>query len=179
MSSPSIIAANNEIQVLGSDLLDVNLDLSQARSLLALNKITLPSLVGSQTSPILRHAYLCFEHITGHGAPPAYDVYLNLPPAAQAMLKQSDHASMDAQLESLHFAGTLGFYGLESSSTPGLEHDGSGMNIILDVAGLLKGLRSRSDWSEQAMHISLLPREPLTANAAVSIGRISLQVAAA
>ncbi|MFZ6872969.1 hypothetical protein ACO0LF_12975 [Undibacterium sp. Di27W] len=177
MSSPSTIAAKNEILVLGSDLLDVQLDLSQPRNLPA-NKIALPGLGGSQSAQLLRHAYLCFEHITGHGTPPAYDVYLNLPPAAQAMLKQPAHGDMDTQLESQHFAGTLGFYGLESSSTPGLEHNGSGMNIILDITDLLKGLRNRSDWSEQALHVSLLPREPMTANAAASIGRISLQVVA-
>lgn len=168
MSSPSIIAANNDTQILGSDILNLQLDLTQNKRLPALSKISLPALVGSQAGQLLRHAYLRFEHISGHGVSPVYDVYLNLPTAAQT--------SMDTQLENRHFAGSLGFYGLEQSSTPSLEHDGSGMNLVLDVADLLNDLRSRSDWDMQTLHINLRPREPMAADASAQIGRVSLHV---
>lgn len=179
MNNPSIIAANNQAQILGSGMLDLRLNLSQGKRQPALNKISLPAVVGSKNGQLLRHAYLHFEHITGRGAPPVYDVYLNLPPVVQNILKQGAHAAIDAELESQHFAGSLGFYGLELSSTPSLEHDGSGMNITLDVADLLNSLRSSDDWNEQTLHVSLLARAPMTLDAAACIGRISLHVVAA
>lgn len=103
---------------------------------------------------------LHFENITGKGVPPIHDVYLNAPDGA------GDKES--------YYAGSVSFFGVEEASTPSVHQSGSGQHYALDITDLMKQLRSRPNWNDQELDVSLEPSREMGADTAVSIGRISL-----
>lgn len=105
---------------------------------------------------------LHFENITGTDVPPIYDVYLNVP--------------KEQSKPSTRYAGSLPFYGIETSSTPSRHHDGHGQHFALDISQLIFRLRSLPDWSEERLHITLEPTRPMPPEASAVIGRVSLYV---
>jgi|GEM_PF-5841097 len=107
-----------------------------------------------------RKVQLHFEDITGTGVPPIYDIYLNV--------------SVKEELSDKFYAGSLPFYGIDESSTPCLEHGGTGQHYVLDVSELFDKLSSLTDWSGKYLKISLESTKPMPVDASVTIGRISL-----
>lgn len=161
-SEPHVIAANNDKQVLSSTPHIFTLNFAPSTRHQPLGKLPAdPS--SDDTAPPYTAVFLNFENIVGKGQPPVYEVYVNLPD--------------DAEPNADHRAGALPLYGLAASSTPHWEHDGSGQRVVLDITELFNRLRTQPEWSSSQLRICLQPRKPLTGNASVSIGRVSLYIA--
>lgn len=155
---PELVAASEEPQQLGSQAHTMNLALPQGQKF---NQARSANMTAMRAMPA-QETFLNFENIVGTGVPPVYDVYLK-PPGATENSKE-------------YFAGSLPMFGIEAASVADEHQSGSGTHYVLQVNELLDQLRSRSDWKEDALQVTLAPRTPLKPGASVTIGRISLYV---
>ncbi len=103
--------------------------------------------------------FLHFENVTGKGVPPIYDVYINLPDGAE---------------KEAHYAGSLGFFGIEEASTANEHHSGSGQHFALDISNLVEELKQKNLWNEEELDITLAPERALDDDASVNVGRMSI-----
>jgi len=71
-------------------------------------------------------------------------------------------------------AGSVGLFGLEQASTPSIEHDGSGLNLMLDATATFDELRRKPGWDENQIFVELKPQEDIDESSLPEIGRISV-----
>ncbi len=153
--SSRLIAADNIDLSLSSDIHEITLSYLPD----SVTKTLLQELA-SKTSIEEYDLCLHFEKITGKGVPPVIEVYLNL---AEGEKPKQDN-----------YAGALGLYGIETSSTAGLEHDDSGQHRILEVSQLLSQLSKNPNWSDKGLKITLTLGTTLPVGSVIEIGRVSL-----
>lgn len=125
---------------------------SQVRSLLTALKVD-----GQSANPSI---YLHFENVRGKGNFPIVEVYLD---------------TVDAnKLTDENHVGSLGFYGLQESSTPSLTHNGTGMHLTLKISEPFARLMSRSDLPLSELKISLIPTRKIDRGEELIVGRITI-----
>ncbi|MPY24348.1 tyrosinase family protein [Shewanella sp. YLB-07] len=105
-------------------------------------------------------AYLYFENVTGKGVAPIYTVLMN---------------TSGTEAEGQEFVvGRISLFGLEVASTPSIHHNGSGLNIALDLSDVFDRLRTLPDWNANQLTVRLVPTGDVLADTDITIGRISL-----
>ncbi|MEY2441110.1 MAG: tyrosinase [bacterium] len=114
--------------------------------------------------------YLNVENIEGEANPGLlYGVYVNLP----------DDEPPDP--DGPHFAGTMSFFGIESTATDDDEEEAPhGLRHVFDITSLAAGLSEQGRWDPEHLHVTFSPIgiEDEAASALdvppVKIGRVSL-----
>jgi len=148
-----VIGASNEPKSLSSDRMVTKLSMVKAGH----KRSSFMKSLASDPKP--KSTFIHFENVTGKGVPPIYDVYINF----------DGEGNKEA-----HYAGSLGFFGIEEASTANEHHSGSGQHFALDVSDLVKELKQNNKWKEAELDITLEPARALNKNASVEVGRISI-----
>jgi tyrosinase len=108
-----------------------------------------------------RRVFLSVENLTAAGRSPAYDVYFNVPKAADP--HQHEHL----------FAGRLPMFGLAEASRASGKQPGSGLHYALDITSLFGRLSAAPGWDPGQVRVSFVPTRK-QAGAKVRVGRVSL-----
>jgi tyrosinase len=149
-----VAGATDSSQKIGATKVNIPLSLNPARS----KKENFKALNESVSTPKTYTLHL--ENVKGTGNPPRQDVYLNV-------------SESDGDKES-YFAGSVTFFGIEASSSPGEHHSGSGQTAVLDVSELINELRTKSNWKEDQLDVQIEPSRVMGKNSSLTVGRISL-----
>lgn len=147
-----------------------------------IDRATVASLAGPGDAPEAlseRHVYLNLEDIEGERNPgTAYGIYVNLPEGASPAEAQRHHV------------GNLSFFGIEHVREPRGDTQAHGLRYTVDISDFARELAARGQWSEDALHVSFRPIEPvdpeaseeqqhavpesLSAHSPVQVGRVSV-----
>lgn len=92
--------------------------------------------------------FLNLEHVTGTGHLPKYDVYIDVPPAAQ------EHSNRSP----LH-VGSLSLFGVAAASDPSGPQGGSGITSVIEITPQVEQLRREGRWDESRLHVTFIRRE--------------------
>ena len=103
---------------------------------------------------------LHFENITGDGALPVIDIYLNL--------------ERENERGEKNYLGSMALYGLSESSVKSLEYDGAGQERIFDAGPIFIKIHQQSNWSNDQFKLTLIPARPISNDASLTIGRVAL-----
>ena len=133
--------------------------------------ISVPFLENSKVKLLLKHLksrsplrdqrfYLQFEKLQGNGSFPIVDVYIQSPNAQE--------------LQEENYAGALGLYGLQESSTPSLEQDGSGMNVTLDVTNVFQKLRAEKKIFSESLELTFVLSREIEPDEELTVGRVEV-----
>jgi hypothetical protein len=103
---------------------------------------------------------LHFEHLTGNNFLPVIEVYLNL--------------DNENEPKETNYVGSMALYGLKESSRVSHGHVGSGQDWTFDVGEVFNKVRGQSNWSTKQFKLTLIPYQPLSTKAVLTIGCIEL-----
>ncbi|MGK0378977.1 MAG: tyrosinase [Patiriisocius sp.] len=152
-----VVTATNEVHKLTGKKKIVTLSLNAPKNE---NIKRFKSTANLDSSNEGKKTMLRFENMKGKGLVPIHSVYINLPD------KEGNPES--------YYAGALALFGLEQASTSSSHNSGSGLNEYLEITELMTDLQRLPNWSEDKMDIHIVPNRPMSKDATVSIGRISL-----
>jgi tyrosinase len=116
-----------------------------------------PLSVGGVDEPV--ETFLNFENVIGSGAPPVFDVYLNLPDGADP----KQHAALRA--------GVIAPFGVEESTA---QTRTGGVRYVVPVTQVVDQLQRSNVWDPDRMKVTLVPRRALRDGDDLTIGRVSL-----
>jgi hypothetical protein len=113
---------------------------------------------------MLPRVYLNIENITCDVDAPSYEVYLNLPAAA-------DPAKHPALL-----VGSLPMFGLVETSRANQQHPDNGLTYKLDITNVYLRQATTRDWDAKNLRVTFVP-ENWSASVRVQVGRVSVYIA--
>lgn len=150
-------ASEGPVRVAGSGAppVPVRLDAGNRKQLAA-------SLSASSASPLPDNVYLKLENVTGKLDSTVLGVYINLPAGAGQAERSAQHV------------GDVGLFGLRRASVKDGAHGGTGLSFILDVSAFVDQLHLQDRLTDEAIQVSLIPRQALPGETAIEVGRVSL-----
>lgn len=141
------------LQTRFADTLGTNIQLEMVPK--AFREATLDALQQATVAP--KKTILHIDNVTGNGTTAPLDVFIGSDPATGK------------------FAGSVGLFGLKQASKADLKHDGSGLNIALDVSEIIDQLRLQPDWDEENISVQFVPQFDHGGTTDINIGRVSLE----
>jgi tyrosinase len=110
--------------------------------------------------------FLNLENVTGRGALPKYDIYVDVPPAG---LGASNRSPMPV--------GSLSLFGVDAASDPSGPQAGAGITSVIEITDQVNQLRREGRWDEARLHVTFMRRDVgarATAANELNVGRISV-----
>lgn len=125
-------------------------------------KLLEASLSPAAAAPLPDNVYLQLENVTGTLDATVLGVFLNLPVGAGEAERRAQHV------------GDVALFGLRRASAKDGAHGGAGLSFILDVTGFVDQLHLQGKLSDEALQVSLIPRQSLPGESAIEVARVSL-----
>jgi tyrosinase len=116
---------------------------------------------GGPPSALVRRVILQLEHVTSSATAPTYDLYVNVPDAAD----ESAHED--------RFVGRAAMFGIAQASRADGPHAGGGQDFAFDITDVYHRLADDGTLDPQSLRVSFVPVEP-EGDPHVSVGRIGL-----
>lgn len=127
-----------------------------------IQKSVIKSLTNASHIAFPDRIYLKLENVRGAVDSTVLGVFINLPENASAAERQ------------LHFAGSVGLFGIRAASAINGAHSGAGLTFILDISPVIDQMHLQNKLSGENLHVSLLPRQNLPDQTTIEVGRLSL-----
>jgi tyrosinase len=153
-----LVGANTEALSLTGTSLNTSVKLDNV----VRNKVSASLLRATETAAAPDRMYLKLENIRGTHDASVLNVYVNVPA----------NESPGAHPELL--AGTIGLFGLRRSSMQDGRHGGAGLSFVLDISDIVDRLHLSQQLTADALRVTVVPNQPVPADAAITVGRISL-----
>jgi len=106
--------------------------------------------------------FLNLENVTGTSDATAFHVYVGLPDGA----KPEDHPELQA--------GSIALFGVRKASLVDEEHGGQGLTFVLDITDIAQKLHLTNKLDVDALHVRFVPVHPVSVEANVKVGRVSV-----
>jgi tyrosinase len=106
--------------------------------------------------------FLNLENVRGLSDAAAFRVYVALPPSA----RPEEHPE--------RLAGNIALFGVRKASLPSEEHGGEGLTFVLEITRIVDALHLGKAFDTDALEVRLVPLKPITLDAQINIGRISV-----
>jgi len=119
---------------------------------------------GAPASQLVQQVTLVLDNVTSDATGPTYDVYVNVPTAADPTQHED------------RFVGRVALFGIKQASDPAGLHGGSGQTIALDITALYHRLDDAKEIDPSNLRVSFVPIEP-EPGTKVTVGRVSLYFA--
>ena len=148
-------ASRNPVPVQGTDV-RASVEMNQA----ARRRVT--ASLRAAESPAPDRVFLNLENVRGMSDAVAFHVYVGLP--AGAVPDQNPD----------HLAGSIALFGVRKASMPTEEHGGVGLTFVLEITSIVDALHLGNAFDVDSLEVRLVPSKPISAEAEISIGRISI-----
>jgi len=106
--------------------------------------------------------YLNLENVRGTQDATALSIFINLPEGSDP----SDHPEQ--------LAGTVGLFGLRRASLADGKHVGGGLAFLLDISPIIDRLHLDSALDSDNVRVTIVPNRPLSDQAPITVGRVSI-----
>ena len=130
------------------------------------SKITasLDSVAALTTAPAVEpdRVFLKLENVRGDLGVGVLNVYINLPENA----KPGDHPEL--------LAGSAGLFGIRKASETDDQHGGHGLSFVFEITKIVDQLHLAHNFDVDALHVRVIPDNPIDDNSSITIGRISI-----
>ena len=155
-----------EAELLGASLGSVPIVGKTASAKVALRPAVQNNFVASLAAPFAARVpdrvYLNLENITGLNDAALFRVYIDLPEGADP----DRHPELKA--------GSIGLFGVSSASNPDGGHAGEGLSFSFDISPVLDTLHLDHNLGADQLNVTIVARNPVSEEAKIRIGRISL-----
>jgi tyrosinase len=161
-----LVGANREsLRVEGSEVrtsvqLDTGLRRKVSASLAAAAEAVGPDRPFPSAVP--DRVFLNLENVRGLIDSTAFQVYVGLPDGANP----ADHPE--------RLAGSIALFGVRKASLADGEHAGQGVTFVLEITNIVDALHVNNALDVDALDVWIVPVKPVSENAQVSIGRVSI-----
>jgi tyrosinase len=71
-------------------------------------------------------------------------------------------------------AGSVGLFGLRRATLADSEHGGEGLNFVLEITPIVDALHLEDAFNADALHVRIVPHQPVPDQAEITVGRISV-----
>ena len=163
------MAEPKNVELLGANNASIRLTGAQARTSVVLdttvqNKLSanLRAAVTEATPAPPDRVFLNLENVRGVSDATIFDVYINVPDGANP-------ANYPRNL-----AGNVSLFGVRKASKVDDTHAGDGLTFVLEISDLIDRLHLSGTLAAGQLHVQLVPRHPVSDEAQISIGRISV-----
>ncbi len=106
--------------------------------------------------------FLNLENVTGRNDAAVFNIYINVP------------AGQDPAQHPERKAGSISLFGVSSASNPDRGHAGEGISFVLEISAIVDQLHLGDELTAGKLHVQLVPLRPVSAEANIRIGRISV-----
>lgn len=106
--------------------------------------------------------FLNLENVRGLNDATVFNVYINVPDGADP----AKHPELKA--------GSIALFGVRKATLANEEHAGDGLNFVLEITSIIDRLHLAGTLKQNELHVRLVPRKPVSDEAQVSVGRISI-----
>jgi tyrosinase len=106
--------------------------------------------------------FLNLENVRGTADGTVFQVYVNLPQGADP----AQHPEL--------LAGSAALFGVREASLPDEKHAGQGLTFVLDISSIVDNLHLNNALNANKLDIRILPLNPVSAEANVTVGRVSV-----
>lgn len=124
-------------------------------------KVTASLAAASQAKPPDR-VFLNLENVRGVNDAAVFNVYINAP--------EGDDPAKHPECK----AGSIALFGVRKATLKDGEHSGNGLTFVLEITDIVDRLHLAGALDTGHLDVRLVPRNPLSESAQVSIGRISV-----
>lgn len=124
-------------------------------------KVTASLAAASQAKPPDR-VFLNLENVRGVNDAAVFNVYINAP--------EGDDPAKHPECK----AGSIALFGVRKATLKDGEHSGNGLTFVLEITDIVDRLHLAGALDAGHLDVRLVPRNPLSESAQVSIGRISV-----
>lgn len=124
-------------------------------------KVTASLAAASQAKPPDR-VFLNLENVRGVNDAAIFNVYINAP--------EGDDPAKHPECK----AGSVSLFGVRKATLKDGEHSGNGLTFVLEITDIVDRLHLAGALDAGHLDVRLVPRNPLSESAQVSIGRISV-----
>ena len=161
------MAGSKTVELLGANNESIRLSGAEARTSIALdpaarNRLSTNLNEATTTSAIPDRVFLNLENVRGISDATAFNVYINVPEGENP----ANHPD--------HLAGSVALFGVRKASAADDKHAGDGLTYVLDISSIIDRLHLSRAIEAGQLHVLLVPRNPVSTEAQISIGRISV-----
>jgi len=125
------------------------------------NKV-IASLAMDVAKPVPDRVFLNLENVRGRSDATSLRVYVGLPEGA----KPSEHPEL--------MADDIGLFGVRKASLADGPHAGQGLTIILEITDIVDSLQLGGALDVASLDVRIVPDNPVSEEAAITIGRVSI-----
>jgi tyrosinase len=125
------------------------------------NKVIASLRAASHAAPPDR-VFLNLENVRGLNDAGIFNVYINVP--------EGEDPAKHPECK----AGSVALFGVRKATMKDGEHSGNGLNFVLEITHIVDRLHLAGALGAGGLDVRLVPRNPLSEAAQVSIGRISV-----
>jgi tyrosinase len=159
------MAGPRTVELLGANSGSVSLTGTEARTSVALDaavqrKVATSLAAAAQATP--DRVFLNLENVRGLNDATVFSVYINVP--------EGDDPTKHPELK----AGSIALFGVRKATMTDDSHAGDGLTFVLEITQIVDSLHLAGNLNASQIHVRLVPRNPVPAEAQVSIGRISI-----
>ena len=161
------MAGSKTVELLGANTESIRLSGTEARTSIALdpaaqNRLTTNLREAPATSAAPDRIFLNLENVRGISDATAFNVYINVP-------EGENPANYPDNL-----AGSVALFGVRKASVADDKHAGDGLTYVLEISDIIDRLHLSRAIDAGQLHVLLVPRNPVSTEAQISIGRISV-----
>ena len=161
------MAGSKTVELLGANNESIRLSGAEARTSIALdpaarNRLSTNLSEAATTSAAPDRIFLNLENVRGISDATAFNVYINVP-------EGENPANYPDNL-----AGSVALFGVRKASVADDKHAGDGLTYVLEISDIIDRLHLSRAIDAGQLHVLLVPRNPVSTEAQISIGRISV-----
>jgi tyrosinase len=163
---PPPMATPRNVELLGANTEGVRLVGAEARTTVALDnavkrKLTASLAAATEAAPPDR-VFLNLENVRGLNDAAVVNIYINVP------------GGEDPARHPEFRAGSIALFGVRKATLAGDEHAGNGLTFVLEITPIIDRLHLAGALDAGRLDVRLVPRNPVSEAAQISIGRISV-----
>ena len=160
------MATPRNVELLGANTESVRLVGREARTTVALDnavkrKVTASLAAATETAPPDR-VFLNLENVRGLNDATVFNIYINVPDGE------------DPAQHPERRAGSIALFGVRKATLAQEEHAGNGLTFVLEITPIVDRLHLAGALAAGHLVERLVPRNPVSEAAQISIGRISV-----
>jgi tyrosinase len=160
------MATPRNVELLGANTEGVRLVGAEARTTVALDnavkrKLTASLAAATEAAPPDR-VFLNLENVRGLNDAAVVNIYINVP------------GGEDPARHPEFRAGSIALFGVRKATLAGDEHAGNGLTFVLEITPIIDRLHLAGALDAGRLDVRLVPRNPVSEAAQISIGRISV-----
>jgi tyrosinase len=106
--------------------------------------------------------FLNLENVRGLNDAIAFNVYINVP--------EGDDPANHPELK----AGSFALLGVRKATMTDAQHAGNGLTFVIEITDVIDRLHLAGALNTNELHVRLVPRQPVSDEAQIRIGRISV-----